>query len=433
MSIAPHFEVSRVMEPANIRLGSTPLIGNALLGLGVLLTGLAAIVALGGDAKTASLSIHGLHTGVLISLSFSVGAIGFILANNVANSGWWSLLRKPFEHMAALAWLGGLLFLFVFILQAILVNTNEPTNKAAGEYAPYLWQWMDAEYRTGDVIYEHKAIYLNLPFFLVRTTGYFFVFIGAGLFLKNMSKAQDVDGDRFRTLNAARISAGLLPFYGFAVAFASFDWVMSLDYHWFSTMYGVYYFAGSVMAAITLGTLTFIVLSSVGKMRGAFTVELQHDLAKWMFGMVCFWGYITFSQYFLIWYSQIPEETTWYMHRKENWTELSTLLVVGHFLVPFPLMLLRALRRSALGYGLIAGWLLFMHVIDMYWIIRPSLGITPDESRVGGMQGAWVDIAGIGGVIALYTGLLLWRLTKAPLVNRMEPRMPEALKHKNYV
>jgi hypothetical protein len=107
-------------------------------------------------------------------------------------------------------------------------------------------------------------------------------------------------------------------------------------------------------------------------------------------------------------------------------------LVFGHFIVPLVLMFPRVMRRTALGFGLVSAWLIFMHVVDLYWIIRPALGMTLDHP-VGFTQGLWIDIAGIGGVIALYTGVLLWRLTKAPLVNVMEPRMPEALKHKNYI
>lgn len=416
------------MESANIRLSSTPLIGNALFGIGIVLTGLAAVAGLAGDASTASLAIHGLHAGVLIALSFSVGAIGFILANNVANAGWWSLLRKPFEHLAALAWLGGLMFLGVFILQAVYVNMFPATDKVAGEYAPYLWNWMDTNYRAGDVIYEHKSIYLNTPFFIVRCLLYFAIFIGVGVFLKNMTKSQDVDGDRWRTMHAGRASAIALPFYGFAIAFASFDWIMSLDYHWFSTMYGVYYFAGSFLGAITLCTLTFIVLSSVGKLRGAFTVEHQHDLAKWAFGITCFWGYITFSQYLLIWYAAIPEETEWFVTRKVEWNWLSYALPIGHFIVPFLVLLPRPNRRSPLVCAAMCVWILAFHVLDLYWNVRPEAKVPTGEAGV-----VLLDIASVGGPIAIFIGMYIRKLASGPLVPLNEPRTSEALEHKNYV
>jgi len=248
-----------------------------------------------------------------------------------------------------------------------------------------------------------------------------------------LSRKQERTGNRWLTNKLAFHSAWGLVVMALATAFFAFDWLKALtDYKFFSTMWGVYFFAGSLFVTFPAMALLMTYIRSKGKLEGLITAEHHHDLSKYMFGFIVFWAYIAYSQYFLIWYSQIPEETTWYMYRKEYWTELSAFLIIGHFLIPFPLMLLRGLRRSALGYGLVAGWLLFMHVIDMYWIIRPSLGITL-EDRVGGLQGAWVDVAGIGGVVALYTGVLLWRLTKAPLVNRMEPRMPEALKHKNYI
>ena len=420
-------EENITLEPAKVGLASKALMALGLLGIVVAIAGGFVLAGAEGTSSNAALThVKGiLLIGVLSVMGFSLGSMFFIMINAVGGAGWHVTMKRILEQAALLIWLpvAGLL---MFVAAELYSVSNDGFGIVSS--------WLNPEILKEEYFITKKYPYFEPAFVAVRLGLYVVIWLGLSQLIWRLSRKQERTGDRWLTNKLSFHSAWGLMVLARATAFFAFDWLKALtDYKFFSTMWGVYFFAGSLFVTFPGMALLLIYLRSKGKMEGLITVEHHHDLSKYMFGFIVFWAYIAYSQYFLIWYSQIPEETTWYMHRKENWTELSTLLVVGHFLVPFPLMLLRALRRSALGYGLIAGWLLFMHVIDMYWIIRPSLGITLDEARVGGMQGAWVDIAGIGGVIALYTGLLLWRLTKAPLVNRMEPRMPEALKHKNYV
>ncbi|XOV75362.1 MAG: hypothetical protein ACFHWZ_18500 [Phycisphaerales bacterium] len=145
--------------------------------------------------------------------------------------------------------------------------------------------------------------------------------------------------------------------YAFATMFAAFHWIMTLDFHWFSTMYGVYFFAGNLVSALALLTAIFIALRFFGKLNGAFTDEHLHDMSKFVFGFTVFWAYISFSQYFLIWYANIPEETAYFTMRRDEWTALSFLLPIGHFIVPFLVLLPRRApqRRTGVRHVLLDG------------------------------------------------------------------------------
>lgn len=413
------------LEPSSVGLAWKALVGLGVIGIAVAILG-GFVLAGATSADAAITHVKGiLFIGVLSVLGVSLGSMFFIMINAVGGAGWHVTMKRLLEQAALLIWLP--------VAGVVLFAISEVISVSSDGAVGVVSSWLNPVILQEEYFITKKYPYFEPAFVAVRLVLYVLVWVGMSRLIWGLSRKQERTGNRWLTNKLAFHSAWGLVVMALATAFFAFDWLKALtDYKFFSTMWGVYFFAGSLFVTFPAMALLMTYIRSKGKLEGLITAEHHHDLSKYMFGFIVFWAYIAYSQYFLIWYSQIPEETTWYMYRKEYWTELSAFLIIGHFLIPFPLMLLRGLRRSALGYGLVAGWLLFMHVIDMYWIIRPSLGITL-EDRVGGLQGAWVDVAGIGGVVALYTGVLLWRLTKAPLVNRMEPRMPEALKHKNYI
>jgi hypothetical protein len=174
-----------------------------------------------------------------------------------------------------------------------------------------------------------------------------------------------------------------------------------------------------------LAAVTLIALKGVGKMKGAFTNEHMHDLGKLIFGFTVFWAYITFSQYFLIWYAAIPEESLWFTSRKVGWEWLEWAIPIGHFIVPFLLLLPRPNRRSGLILGFVSVWLFVFHVFDLFWVIRPEVK--------GVDHIVWRDVVGVLGPICLFLGLFIKRLAAEPLAPRNDPRLDEALVHKNYI
>ena len=196
-----------------------------------------------------------------------------------------------------------------------------------------------------------------------------------------------------------RISAPGMILFAITLTFASWDWLMSLDAHWYSTIFGAYYFSGCALSALVLVTLTAIYLRSKQVLVHQITVEHYHDLAKLTFAFTVFWAYMAFSQYFLIWYANIPEETIWFKHRWDgSWKTISLLLVIGHFAVPFLVLISRAAKRSTKVLLSAGVWLLFMHWIDLYWLVMPNL-------HQHGFVPSWMDLTTMLGIGGIFLGL----------------------------
>lgn len=160
---------------------------------------------------------------------------------------------------------------------------------------------------------------------------------------------------------------------GFSVTFAAFDWILSLDPHWYSTIFGLYFFASSYMVFFAVLAITTKLINCVKSLQGVITIEHYHDLGKLVFGHTCFWAYAAFCQYLLIWYGNIPEETAWYGVRENHgWGILFTILIVGHFLVPFFFLMARKAKRTKNVVVGISIWMVIMHFLDIYWLVMPS-------------------------------------------------------------
>ncbi|MEO1009509.1 MAG: hypothetical protein AAFX79_13180 [Planctomycetota bacterium] len=416
-------------ENINLASGRVALLWKALVAAGVV--GIAAsIVACVIVAQSHSVSSAIAHTkgalfvGVVAVLGPSLGALFFLMINYVVNAGWMIAMKRVLEQVALLIWLpaiGVLLFVLSELVSAMSGGTGIVST------------WLNDAITAEEYFITKKKPYFN-PFFVgARLVFYLVVWIGLARLLWGISRRLEASGDRWLNNKASFHSAWGLLVLALATAFFAFDWLMALtDYEFFSTMWGVYFFAGAFFVTFPAMALLLTFLRSKGTLVGLVTEEHHHDLSKFMFGFVVFWAYIAYSQYFLIWYSAIPEETVWYIHRKQEWPVLTAFLVIGHFIVPFFPLLWRVFRRNTILYCGIGGWLVLMHVLDIYWIIRPALTIAR-EDPVGFAPGLLVDIPAIAGVVLLYTGVLVWRLTKAPLLNVREPRLPETLVHKNYV
>lgn len=414
---APHVRARQSLDLDLVTMKPGAFGGLSIL---LILGGLAAIVAtvVGALATGEAGERHGLisyHTGFLYALSIGIGSLALAMIFQQFNAGWAGPVRRQAENIASLFPVILMLFAPVFILEVFVFQGK-------------MFKWLNADVVAADIIAQNKKGYLNALFWGIRAVVYFSVWTYFGTRLFRLGREQDRTGDRWLTARARKLSSVGLLLFALSTAFASFDWVMSLDYHWFSTMFGVQYFAGSMVAALAMITIVLSVFKLSGKLGPAFTAEHQHDLGKLLFAFTVFWAYISFCQYFLIWYSNIPEETGFYDIRSRNgYQYVGAALVFGHFFIPFLFMLFRSVKRSPRAMIVVAIWMLVMHAVDLFYTIRP----TAAQPELG--RNIWLDAFGIVGPVLLFAGIVVRKAVSVPLIPLKDPRLHEVLGHKNYV
>lgn len=343
-------------------------------------------------------------------LTLSLGALFFVLLHHVTRAGWSVVVRRMAEVMASTIPFWALLFLPILLL--VFAETG------------ILYDWNLGDKLDDDLV-KKKVAYLNAPFFAARAIAYFVLWSAIAWYYRRNSLLQDDTADKSLTLRMQKWSGPGLLVYAGTVTFASFDWLMSLDPHWFSTIYGVYFFSGCAVGVFSALSLGAVALQQRGYLQDSITTEHYHDLGKFLFGFVFFWGYIAFSQYLLIWYANIPEETTWFSVRQSGgWFWVSMILLFGHLLVPFCGLMSRSVKRNKFA---LAGWsafLLVMHWIDLNWLIMPQF------SKTGPVFG-FVDLFCIVGFAGIYLAVVLQVATGRALVPLKDPWLPESLAFKN--
>jgi len=280
------------------------------------------------------------------------------------------------------------------------------------------------EHAAHEATMRSKLGYLNQPFFWGRMFLYLAIWIGLSWYFHSSSLRQDVSRDREITKRLNKASPLSLFALALSLTFAAFDWMMSLEPTWFSTIFGVQYFAVSLVSSLSLCIVVTHLLQSSGLMGGVVTTEHFHDMGKLLFGFLVFWAYITFSQFMLIWYASIPEETTYYHLRfSGGWRTFSWFLLICHFFVPFFGILSRNIKRRVSLLAIGAGWLLVMHVLEMYWLVMPYTN--------GGvaLQPSPMDVAALLAVGGCYLAFIFFRMSQHPLIPVGDPRLADSLHH----
>ncbi len=346
-------------------------------------------------------------TNVAYFLSLALGGLFFVLMAHLTRAGWSVTVRRVGEVVST-----NVVLMFVLALGLI-----------PGLH--YLYEWTHAGEVAHDALLRHKEPYLNEPFFVVRLVLYFAIWAAMAGFYLSRSKRQDGSGDPKLTRRMEILSAPLTIVFAVTLTLASFDLMMSLAPHWFSTIFGVYYFAGSFLGYVSFAVLLLMVLQRLGVLRRVVNTEHYHDLGKLQFAFVVFWAYIAFSQFMLIWYGNLPEETIWYLKRQTGqWTAVSLTLLFGHFVIPFLVLLSRHPKRRRWSLALASGWLLAMHWIDVYWLVMPG-------AYEGYVPFGLMEIAGIVGMGGLFVAATMWGLGRQPLIPVRDPRLPEAMRFEN--
>jgi hypothetical protein len=281
--------------------------------------------------------------------------------------------------------------------------------------APRLYIWARPELVRADPVLKHKALYLNMPFFAGRAILYFAIWLILAFFLNRWSAEQDRTGspDVLRRLRA--LSAPGLVLCVFTATFASFDWAMSLEPHWFSTAYGALFVVGQVLSALAFTIALTMVLADRKPLSGVITKKRLNDLGNMLLAFVLLWAYISFSQFLIIWAGNLPEEITWYAHRLTGgWAILAVILLLFHFALPFLILLSRAVKRKARTLGAVAAALFVVRLLDLFWTVIPVDG-------QGAPRGSWMDAAAPIGMGGIWLALFVWQLKSRPLLPVNDP------------
>lgn len=347
-------------------------------------------------------------TSFVFWFTLATAGLFFTMLHHLTGSTWSIVIRRMAE---SLMWV--LPFMAIFFIP-LLFGMHD------------LYHWTHHEAVAEDALLQGKEPYLNVGFFAVRAVIYFVVWTGLVLLLAKFSRQQDSGHSEALRLKFVRTSAPGMILFALTTTFASFDWLMSLDPHWYSTIFGVYIFAGSVCAMFCLLTVIFLAMRKQGVMDKVVTPEHYHDLGKLIFAFLIFWGYMAFSQYFLIWYGNIPEETIWFLHRWEgSWKIVTLMLVFGNFVIPFLIMITRGAKRNLGALKTLAYWLLFMHLVDMYWLVMPTL-------HKHGVHISWIDFAPLVGIGGIFFWIFWNRFASRPVVPIGDPKLDASIKFVNH-
>jgi hypothetical protein len=343
--------------------------------------------------------------GYFYCVSLALGGLFFTSFNHVVNAGWSVAVRRIAESFA------GYLPIAVFLTIPLLFGAKN------------LYVWLDAKAVAEDALLSMKASYLNQGFFHIRLLLFFALWLFFAWKLVSNSLKQDETGDKNLTVQNVKYSIAFLIIFALSYSFFSIDLLMSLDAHWFSTMFGVYTFAGLFHSFLAMLALFTIGMINKGYYKGVVDENHVHDIAKFMWAFTIFFAYIGFSQYMLIWYANLPEETIFFMERAHGgWFHVSAALFFVKFLIPFLALAPRAAKRSLCHVRNVALWILGSQFLDYFWLVYPNYN---HEKVVFSFWEIGV-FAGFMGAFVLQAHVFL---SKNNIVPVRDPRLDEALHH----
>ncbi len=381
----------------------------AVIGATVMLLGIGAV----SDSKQ---FYHSYLFGYVFALDIALGALFWVLIHHVSDAGWSVGLRRIFENINRAIIPLAVLFIPVLI----------------GIYTGNLHKWYEFIHKDPATLEGHevhlqhvKHIFFSAPFFLARIVLYFGVWIAYSVAMRNWSTQQDYVGGAAFTRKMQWWAPSGVALLGLTATFFAFDILMSLQYSWFSTIFGVYFWVGGIRGSLATCVLVVLALRSAGYLRQTITMEHLHDVAKLMFGFTVFWAYIGFAQYFLIWYGNMPEETQFYLLRRNGaWNLMSILLPILYFVVPFFMLLPRTHKRNPRWLAFIATWVLVMHAYDLYWQILPVLHNDTIHFH-------YLDVAAPVCMFAVLILSTVWGLQRLPLIPIRDARLNETIGYEN--
>jgi hypothetical protein len=337
---------------------------------------------------------HSYLVAFLFWAGIALGCLSFLLLHHLTGGGWGFAIRHILQSGS-----GTFLFLALLFLPVILGAQD-------------LYLWANPEKVQADEILRSKAAYLNLPFFVLRSAFYFSVWAALAFIVTRLVRRLELKPDA-RIVHQLRgwSGAGLL-LYALTVTFSSVDWAMSIEPHWYSTMYGILFMIGQALSGLALVLVLLLLFLPEDSPLHA---DHLHDLGNLLFAFVMLWAYVSFSQFLIIWSGNLPEEIPWYLRRSRGgWVILPTILAAFHFALPLVLLLSRTVKRRRKTLLAVSLWLLFMRFADVYWMVMPAY-----REKLGGH---WMDLAAFLALGGLWLGLVFHRLNEKPLLHYYQAR-----------
>lgn len=382
----------------------------AIQSRGLVLGGAGLVACLVGALAQPEAFYPGYLVGFLFWTGLSLGGIGLTLLHHLAGGSWALPLRRPFEAA------GSLIILMAVFFIPILVGIKA------------LYIWTDPEVLAHHADIAHKTAFLNVGFFTQRAVFYFALWIAAAYMLAAWSRDQDRREDDAPSRRLHAIAGPLTVLMFLSASFAAFDWGMSLDPDWYSTIYGAMFVVGEILSALALATITAIRLSAYEPVKRYATAERFNDIGNLLLSFTMLWAYMSFSQYLIIWLGNISEETVWYLRRTQGlWGAVALFLIAFQFFAPFFALLSRQNKRRAEWVLPVAVWILGMRVVELAWLVLPARA-TIGEPSFPWWSLPWIvaSVVGIGGI---WVAGFVWRLRSAPLIPLNDARVVAALEH----
>lgn len=385
------------IDPKSYLLQEKGSLGKAALIVGILGL-LLSVVGYLGDSKQFFFSYL---TSFAFWVSLGLGGLFFTMLHHISGARWSTVLIRISQAAMSVLPLMGIFFIPIFF------GISE------------LYDWSNPKIVAESTVLQGKAGYLNISFFTIRTIIYFAIWAILAFLINKYSRMQDEGENTTKQLRI--ISAPGMFLFAFTISFAAFDWLMSLDPHWFSTMFGAYFFGGSFVIILAF----LIIMANYLKSNGTLNNEIGHahfsDLGKLFFGFIVFWAYLGGAQYFFIWYANIPEETVWFLDRwKNSWKTVSLLLIFGHFLIPFASLIFFNTKRNRKILMFFAFWMFFFHYVDMYWLIIPTLH--HESAHI-----SWMDLTTFLGIGGIFVALFWNRFTSKAIIPINDPYLSASL------
>src|SRR4030095_8002834 len=339
----------------------------------------------------------------LFLVSIGVGSLALVALEYLVGATWSTPFRRITENLASL------IPVLIILVIPLFFGLQD------------LFHWTHTEAVEQDAILQGKSSYLNIQFFALRTGFCLLLWFLFYMLITRNSQRQDIDGDVKYTKSNITLSTIFTPFFVISITVTAIDWAMSLEPHWYSTMFGVYYFAGSVVAAFSATTITRVRLKAGGCLDPRINKDSFYSLGTLIFGVNIFWAYIAFSQFLLIWYADLPEETFWMIHRWEgSWKFVSISLLFFHFIIPFLILVGRNAKTNLGLLRIMAPWMLCAHALDLYWLIFPTL-------FKGGASFGWQELSFPLIVIGLTMVVFKYSADKKNLIPVKDPKLQAGL------